>query len=231
MSLALRTYKKAAATDRRDQLVLENMALVRHILGRSFANLPSHVDLENLESAGVVGLVQAATAFDPSNGVKFSTFAYRRIHGAIVDELRRNSPLSQEMLARIAAISKIREELSQPATVEILAEKAALTVEEVEEALQAMRFASPEEYTEAAENIGVSRQSATPPELLSRKEQKQALVQAIKALPRKQRLAITLYYLEDLRLKEIGIVLGHSESYISKLLTRAELALRETIQK
>ncbi|MCR9119593.1 MAG: sigma-70 family RNA polymerase sigma factor [bacterium] len=231
MNSALSKYRKAAATDRRDQLVLEHMPLVRHIIGRRFAALPEHVDRENLESAGLVALVQAATQFDPAKAKSFSTYAYRRIQGAIVDELRRNSPLPQEVLSRLKAISAAKRSLNAPATVELLAEKTGFSVAEVENCLAAARFASPEDWSDSAAETHASQEQASSPLVeLSRQEQKESVMQAIKSLPRKQRLVITLYYLEGLRLKEIGIVLNHSESYTSKLLARAELALREAVR-
>ncbi|MCA9215890.1 MAG: hypothetical protein KDB27_22645, partial [Planctomycetales bacterium] len=97
-------YDKRTSDQRLDSLVVEHLEYVRHILGRLTYNLPANIDIENLESAGILGLVEAAKHFDESRGVPFKGFAYSRIRGAILDELRRNCPLSQQMLRQIAVV-------------------------------------------------------------------------------------------------------------------------------
>src|SRR5437764_11345802 len=98
MQAGAQTYHDQAARARRDRLILDHLPLVRHAIGRLVGRLPAGVDAENLESAGVLGLVEAATRFDADRGVKFETFAYLRIRGAVVDELRRSSCLPQQVL-------------------------------------------------------------------------------------------------------------------------------------
>src|SRR6185369_4427005 len=98
------------------------LSLVRHILGRLAAKLPYGVDLENLEAAGTLGLVEAANRFEPERGIHFKTFAYTRIRGAIYDELRRNCPLPQELLERVAQVRQALQSLAPPIRVEALAQ-------------------------------------------------------------------------------------------------------------
>ena len=100
-------------TGDRDQLVVDNLPFVRHILSKLLNQLPRGVDAENLESAGVLGLIEAASQFDASRKVEFRTFAYQRIRGAILDELRRNCPLSQQMLQRLSTLRQIRSTLGE----------------------------------------------------------------------------------------------------------------------
>ena len=99
-------YNQEAAKSRRDQLILAHLPMVKHVIGRLVGRLPSGIDAENLESAGILGLVEAANRFDPERGVKFETYVYMRIRGAVVDELRRNSCLSQLMLEQVACVKR-----------------------------------------------------------------------------------------------------------------------------
>src|SRR5207253_2587988 len=101
-------------------MILSHLPLVRHVIGRLAAQLPPGTDVENLESAGTLGLVEAAGNFDPARGSDFGTYAYGRIRGAVLDELRRNCPLPQHMLERVARVRRAYEELRPPVTVDAL---------------------------------------------------------------------------------------------------------------
>src|SRR5438045_1549313 len=96
--VSAQVYQQFSSQTQREELILGNLSLVRHILGRMTAKLPPRIDLDNLEAAGMLGLVEAANRFEPDRGVSFKTFAYTRIRGAIYDELRRNSPFPQDLL-------------------------------------------------------------------------------------------------------------------------------------
>src|SRR4051794_2131254 len=98
----IQTYQRQADQQKRDELIVSHLPLVKHVIGRVIGDVPPGVDVENLESAGVLGLVEAAARFDPSRNANFKTFAYLRIRGAIVDEMRRNSPLPQHVHARLS---------------------------------------------------------------------------------------------------------------------------------
>jgi RNA polymerase sigma factor for flagellar operon FliA len=106
----------------RDQLILDNLGYVKHILGKLLNQLPLRVDTENLEAAGVLGLIEAAAQYDPSRNVEFRTFSYRRIRGEILDELRRNCPLSQQMLQKTTALRHLRSQFQGTVSVEQLAD-------------------------------------------------------------------------------------------------------------
>src|SRR5919108_1483276 len=120
MNTATQTYQAVSARSRRDELIVSHLGLVRHTLSRLTAHLPPGVDIENLESAGTLGLVEAASKFDPERGVKFETFAAFRIRGAVFDELRRNCPLPQHLLERVARVRQAYKELPPPVTIEAL---------------------------------------------------------------------------------------------------------------
>lgn len=225
-------YRHASAQAQREELILSNLPLVRHILGRLAGQLPHGADFDNLEAAGVLGLVEAANRFDPERGVHFKTFAFSRIRGAIFDELRRNCPFPQEMLERMTKIRRLLERLTPPVSIETLAAHSGLSEDDVNECLAAMRFArsiSWDELAGAGQRHLVSAQER-PDHRLENAERKRLLAEAIGGLPENERLAISLYYLEDLRLKEIGEVLNLSESRVSRVLKSAEHRIEQYIR-
>ncbi|QJW94396.1 sigma-70 family RNA polymerase sigma factor [Frigoriglobus tundricola] len=228
----LRAYQRNAEQQRRDDLILGHLPLVKHVIGRLLGDLPGSVDAENLESAGVLGLVEAAAKYDPARSVQFKTFAYLRIRGAIVDELRRNSPLPQHVLGRVAQIRRAYRTLPHPVTVEALVQATGLTEDEVADTLAAERFSKTMSWEQAAEPNGLEPAGTAddPGAEIERWEGVQQLAAAIEALPPKERTAITLYYTEDLRLKEIAAVMKLSVSRVSRLLSKATFELGEQLR-
>lgn len=226
------TYRQVAVRSRRDQLILEHLSLVRHIVGRLLAELPPGLDVENLHSAATLGLVEAANKFDPARGVEFTTFASPRVRGAVLDELRRNCPLPQEMMQRVARVRTAHRELKGPVSIEQLVEATGLLYDEVVDCLAAIRMTRTISWEQAGESHVVRLDDAheRPHSALERAEQKQVLAQAIERLPERERRVVTLYYLEDLRLKEIGQVLNLSESRVSRLLNAALFRLGERLR-
>lgn len=225
----MRSAVKAYQQTRRDQLILENLEFVQHAIHKLLARLPEGVDLENLQQAGVYGLIEAAEHFDPSQGTRFRSFAWPRITGAVIDELRRNSPLPQEMHRKIGLVQSALERLPAPVGVDAIAEHTGLTQDQVEAALEARRLSAGTPFDE--EMIpGVDSSPEEPDAVALRNEKKELLARGIQALPEQQRIVLTMYYLDDLRLKEIGAVISLSESRVSRILSKAELALREYIR-
>lgn len=232
MEAAIKAYQDVRRRAERDALIVEHLAFVRHILGRMVTRLPSHTDRENLESAGLCGLVEAAGQFDASRGVSFKTFAYPRIRGAILDELRRNCPLPQQMLERWSRIREAYARIGSEVTPENLAAATGLSVEEVEDCLRAIQLARPDSwYEELAELTGDDDPLTAPGARLEVEEQLEALTRAIEELPKTMRMVVTLYYRDELRLKEIGEVLELSESRVSRILSRAQLLLRQRMER
>ena len=215
-------------TEATDELILSHLGYVRHILNRLLAQLPPRVDAENLESAGVLGLIEAARQFDADRDVEFRTLAYQRIRGAILDELRRNCPLSQQMLQRIALLRRAREQVGPGATVEQLAEASGLPVEQVTDCLTAARLTRPESWNEA-----VHSQASVPDggeQETERAEMQQVLADGIETLPDTMRLAVSLHYLEGLKLREVGAVLGLSESRVCRIVNSARDRLKDYVR-
>jgi RNA polymerase sigma factor for flagellar operon FliA len=231
MQQAKQAYGAVAEKERRDQMILEHLPLVRHLVGKLSAELPPGIDLDNLESAGVLGLVEAAHHFDPERGVQFKTYAYTRIRGAVLDELRRNCPLPQHMLQQVARVRRAYEELPPPVSAYDLATATGLSLEEVADALAAIRMTRLVSYEEHGQPIGTRLDDPQRPDRVAEKEeQKRLLTEALASLDERERLIVTLYYLEDLRLKEIGTVLRLSESRISRLLSAALFHLGEYLR-
>ncbi len=228
----VRKYKTHTTREQRDQLIVDHLRFVRHILGKLIPNLPNNVDNDNLESAGVLGLVEAAQQFDPNRGVAFQTFAYSRIRGAILDELRRNSPLPQKMIQQATMVRKAIETLPQPVDSEVIAEQTGLSVDDVEKTLEAMRLARFQNWDDSAALLGgvLDGHADRPDELAEKSELQRLLAEAIAELPERERVIVTLYHLEDLRLKEIGEVVQLSESRVSRVLASAHLQLNQIVK-
>ena len=232
MQTAERVYHQVAVQSRCDELILGHLSLVRHVVGRLLAELPPGMDVENLESAGTLGLVEAANRFDPSRGVEFKFYAYARVRGAVLDELRRNCPLPQDVLQRVAIVRKAYDELRPPVLVEDLARVTGLAHDEILDCLAAMRLTRMVSWEDSPSRLHMRLDDphAQPHSVLERAEEKQLLADAIAAMPERERIVVTLYYMEDLRLKEIGKVLKLSESRVSRLLNAALFQLGEYLR-
>ncbi len=225
-------YQKVMQANQSEQLILGHLDYVRHVLGRTVANLPDGTDLENLEAAGILGLVEAAAQFDPSRGAVFTTFSYPRIRGAILDELRRNCPLSRTMLKRWELIRNAYAQLEAPVSPEDLAGETGLKLDDVLECLQAIRLTNPDSWHDELNSGTLPTGDEQPPEAaVEQEDELRMLADAIERLPEQERMVLTLYHMEELRLKEIGEVLGLSESRISRVLAAAELRLKETVRR
>jgi RNA polymerase sigma factor for flagellar operon FliA len=211
---------------------MAHLPLVRHTLSRLVAHLPPGIDLENLEAAGTLGLVEAAGKFDGERGVKFETFATWRIRGAVFDELRRNCPLPRHLLERVGRVRQAYKQLPPPVSMEALASATGLMVEEVSDCLAALRMTRRVSW----DNFNDPRQDQHPiwedPAEAGAEweDQKTLLAQGIAQLPERERLVVTLYYLEELRLKEIGQSLSLSESRVCRLLNAALFTLGEFLR-
>ncbi|HIE98443.1 MAG TPA: sigma-70 family RNA polymerase sigma factor [Planctomycetes bacterium] len=216
--------------DARDQLILDNLGYVKHILGKLLHQLPRGVDAENLESAGVLGLIEAASQYDPSRNVEFRTFSYRRIRGAILDELRRNCPLSQQMLQKITILRQLRSQFQGAVSVEQLADASGMSIREVNDCIQGFRLTRPDSWSDAVRVSGHVGDNDNSGELETA-EMQQVLADGIESLPDKMRIAIALHYNEGLKLKEVGDVLNLSESRVSRMLDAARTRLQEYAQR
>jgi RNA polymerase sigma factor for flagellar operon FliA len=231
----------------RDRLILTYAPLVKYVAGRLGSGLPAHVDEGDLVSYGLLGLIGAIERYDPSRDVKFETYAMARIKGQIIDELRSMDWVPRSVRSRARnierAIGELEARLGRAPTDEEIAKKLGVTVEELEESLSEIARSSiaalDELWTVSSSGGGgdavalidtIEDESAPNPEgTLSETEQKEAVADAIQRLPEREKLVVTLYYYEELTLREIGEVLGVTESRVSQLHTKAILRLKAHI--
>lgn len=228
-------------TSTRDQLVMEHIGLVKAMASRLANRLPPQVEVSELVSVGVLGLIDAAGRFRPSLGVPFSAFARRRIHGAMLDSLRGLdwAPRAVRKLRRDvdAAIARLRFQLGrEPKETEIAA---ALDVSEGEYEKMLDRLKSAELATIRQSSVGEDGRSVLDVEIepsegpharLERAEMRQLLASAITELPERERHILALYYDEELTLAEIGEVIGVGESRVSQLRSQAIARLRAALR-
>lgn len=231
MDTATRAYQQASGAQTRERLILDNVDYVRKILSTLTVGLPPHCDKENLEQAGIVGLVETANSFDATRGVAFRTYAYPRIRGAIVDEMRKNSPVPQQMLEYISQVKKAYDKLEAPVTPEMLAEYTGLKLSKIKQVLEAMRFLKPQNWNDLFCTVHTSwkHNSDAPGSGLEAEELQGVITDCIERLPERERLVLTLYFTEDLTLAEIGQVIGISESRASRNLASAKFRLKEMV--
>ncbi|MCL6106304.1 MAG: RNA polymerase sigma factor WhiG [Actinobacteria bacterium] len=237
-----RRYKEDADPEARDRLILTYSPLVKYVAGRMGTNFPSHVDESDLISYGLLGLIGAIERFDLSRNIKFETYAITRIKGSILDELRSLDwvPRSVRSMARQIERSsaKLENKLHRAPTDEELSKDLGLNMEEFQEALtkiSSSTIVALEELwtisstgTESVALIDTieDRQSKDPAAIVDVNDVKERLAGAISNLPEREKIVIALYYYEGLTLREIGEVLGVTESRVSQLHTKAILRLK-----
>jgi RNA polymerase sigma factor for flagellar operon FliA len=226
----------------RDRLILTYAPLVKYVAGRIGSGLPAHVDEGDLVSYGLLGLIGAIERFDPERDIKFETYAMARIKGAIIDELRALDWVPRSVRSRAReierAITDLEARLGRAPTDDEIAGKVGITTEELEDSLTAISRSSiaalDELWTVSGEGgdqvslLDTIEDTEGPdPQLeLTQTETREALGEAIARLPEREKLVVTLYYYEELTLREIGEVLGVTESRVSQLHTKAILRLK-----
>jgi RNA polymerase sigma factor for flagellar operon FliA len=235
-------YQRSRDQGIRDRLILTYAPLVKYVAGRLGSGLPAHVDEGDLVSYGLLGLIGAIERFDPTRDIKFETYAISRIKGAIIDELRALDWVPRSVRARAREIERAIAELESKAgrapTDEEIAGKIGITVEELEDSLTEISRSSiaalDELWTvsgEGGDQVSLldtieDTEGPNPQEALAQTELREALGEAISRLPEREKLVVTLYYYEELTLREIGEVLGVTESRVSQLHTKAILRLK-----
>ena len=241
-----RRYKATGDFHARERLVVAYSPLVKYVSGRMASGLPAHVDEADLISYGLVGLINAIERFEPEREIKFETYAITRIKGAIIDELRSLDWVPRSVRSRARDIekanSKLEHQLQRAPTDEEMANELGCTVDEFQESLLQISnstVAALDELWTVSDSSGdqVSLldtlrdpDAPDPQQLLDASELKDRLADAISALPEREKLVIALYYYENLTLREIGEVLGVTESRISQLHTKAVLRLKSRLQ-
>lgn len=228
----------------REQLIVDHIPLVRYLVGRMTLHLPQHLDLQDLMSAAMIGLINAADRFDPERGVLFKTFAEQHVRGTILDELRSYDVLSRSMrdkykhLAR--ELCRLEHQLGRNPTSEEVAAALGISQDDYFRLLDDVHvftFISLDDSWEDDDgnplclaDVLCESEAKSPQQQVMMMQLAETLGQAIEALPEKERLAVTLYYNEDFNLKEIGVTLGLTESRISQLISQAMVRLRSRLK-
>jgi RNA polymerase sigma factor for flagellar operon FliA len=241
-----RRYKEDDDPAARERLVLAYSPLVKYVAGRMGSGLPAHVEEADLISYGLGGLISAIERFEPERQIKFETFAITRIKGSIIDELRSLDWVPRSVRSRARDIekasAKLENRLQRAPSDDELAEELDLSLEEFEEALVKIANSSvialDELWTvsdESGDQVSLldtikDEQATDPSAELDASEVKDQLSDAIARLPEREKLVVALYYYESLTLREIGEVLGVTESRVSQLHTKAILRLKARLQ-
>jgi RNA polymerase sigma factor FliA len=242
-TFAIKKYKEGPnrlTKNEKDQLILEYSPLIRYIAQKIAIRLPSNIELDDLISSGVIGLMDAIEKYDPTRDNKFKTYAEFRIRGSILDELRAQDwvPRSVRDKAKLLDRTMVRLEskFGRVATDEEVAQELGVSMDEFYEMVNQTRPVSLLSIDDAATFSNVDKKSilsilegckiSNPFNQLNLKSIKDIVTMAIEELPEKQRLVLSLYYYEDLNLKEIGKVLRVTESRVSQLHAQAVSKLR-----
>ena len=229
------------------------LPLVKSIVDRLDVKTPTYWDKEDLISYGILGLLESIRRFQPDKGVQFSSFASKRIRGAIIDAIRKESPLSRNCWQKVQIITDAIDRISTTSnkeasevSIEEISKEINKTVDmeksEIESAIQSFRMmtsVSLEQslgFSEGNSEIKIqdilkTPSNKSPEEVFVKKEQSQSLGAAIETLDERQRLVLTLYYYEELTLKEISSILDISVGRVSQLKTLAVTALRKQMGK
>jgi RNA polymerase sigma factor for flagellar operon FliA len=234
-------FRRTGDRKLRDRLILTYAPLVKYVAGRLGSGLPAHVDDDDLVSYGLLGLMGAIERYEPDRDVKFETYAIARIKGSIIDELRSMDWVPRSVRSRAReierAIGELEARLGRAPEDEEIAKKLGVSEDELNESLSEISRTSiaalDELWTVSAGGDQIAlidtiedTQGPNPQSALAETELKEALGDAIARLPEREKLVVTLYYYEELTLREIGEVLGVTESRVSQLHTKAILRLK-----
>lgn len=242
-----RRYKSDGDQRARERLVIAYAPMVKFVAGRLGSGLPPHVDEADLISYGLVGLIGAIERFDLERGIKFETFAMTRIRGAIIDELRSLDWVPRSVRARAREIEEAQARLEHqlhrvPSEAE-LAAKLGTTEEGLRSSLLDIANSSVyalDELWAISDSSGdqvslldtISDPNAPDPqEAMAGSEVRERLSEAVASLPEREQLVIALYYHEGLTLREVGEVLGVTESRVSQIHTKAIMRMRSQLQR
>lgn len=225
--------------DMRNEIIMHYKYLVKLVVCRLIANYRNHVDFDDFISYGILGLMDAVEKYNYTKGVKFETYASIRIRGAIIDNIRKQDWISSSLRHKIKKIDEAFEQLEvkfgRPATEPEVAEYMNISLKELQGLLVDSYTANiiyfDELLSSSSNSESLLNTKDMPEENYEKKELKEILIQNINMLSKKEKMVITLYYFEELNLKEIGLILGVTESRISQVHSKALIKLRNAISK
>ncbi len=241
-----RRYKDNGDQRARERLVLAYSPLVKYVAGRMSSGLPAHVEEADLISYGLLGLISAIERFEPAREIRFETFAITRIKGSIIDELRSLDWVPRSVRAKAREIeranAKLEHKLHRAPTDQEMAGELQVELEEFQESLIRISNSSVvalDELWTVSDSSGdqvslldtiQDETAADPAQEMDLTDMKDRLADSIARLPEREKLVVALYYYENLTLREIGEVLGVTESRVSQLHTKAVLRLKSRLQ-
>lgn len=230
-------------TQNQDELIINNMNIVKNIASKYYTDKIG-LEYEDLVSYGVMGLIDATKKFDDKRGVKFSTYASIRISSYIIDEIRKYSPISRTYVSKIKEYNKCVDDLQnkflRKPSIDEIADYMNISKKDVSNIRNKMANSSnihiDSVICEGEKEFSLidtieDKDVLCPEEVVEKKELQNIMAKAIDTLKEKDRLVLSLYYYEELTLKEIGKVLGVSESRVSQLNNRAISNLRVAMKK
>jgi RNA polymerase sigma factor for flagellar operon FliA len=240
-----RRYKSSSDERARERLVVAYSPLVKYVAGRMGSGLPAHVEEAELISYGLGGLISAIERFDPGREIRFETYAIVRIRGAIIDELRTLDWVPRSIRARAREFERVNTKLEatlhRAPTDEEMASELGIPIKELNDTLLQISnstIVALDELWTGSDSSGdqislldtLADHGAEDPEaMLERSGFRDRVADAIVALPEREKMVIALYYYENLTLREIGEILGVTESRVSQLHTKAVLWLRSKL--
>jgi RNA polymerase sigma factor for flagellar operon FliA len=242
-----RRFRATRDPDLRDDLIRQHIGLVRKVAGRLAFRLPAHVHLEDLEAAGIPGLLMAIEGYDPERDVEFAAYAQQRIRGAILDELRGLDPLPRSLREKArkmeAAMATLQQRLLRAPADDEVAEFLAIPLETFHRFLYELRgglqvsldagrpVGEEDDDGEGGAPSVPEEHTPNPWQALAIKERRALLGAIIEDLPAAERTVLSLYYYEELTMKEIGAVLEVSESRVSQIHSAALLRIRARLRR
>lgn len=237
---------KAERLAQREATLREYAPIVKNIAGRMALRLPPNVEVDDLVSAGTLGLIDALDKFDASKGITFRAYSEFRIRGAMLDELRAQDWISRSLRKKYkrveATFSRLEQEHGRAPTDEEMTEALGLTLSDYHDFMGRMGSisfisvdeiadTSPNQSTKLVSTLYLEDDSADPHAAAELRWASEVLGEAIDQLPENERMVLHMYYYEDLNMKEIGEVMGISESRISQIHSKAILRMKTKMRR
>ncbi len=225
----------------KEEMILRHLDLVKYIALRLAPRLPGDISVDDLFNSGIIGLMDAIDKFDPAQQIQFKTYAKIRIKGAMLDEMRAMDWIPRSFRQKSShlehTLASLEKKLGHQPTDEEAAAELKLTLDEYYKLLDEIKSISvlPMEILDALQETQTEGQlgvhADNPVQSIYREQIRQQLAEAISTLSKNEQLVLSLYYYEELTMKEIGVILGYTESRISQLHTKAVLRLRSRLTR